>query len=70
MGLKSNSLKNVINKFKENEILSKGSTAFIFKIIGSLLGYVFLILVTRVGARNPSGIPSRASDPALDPLEP
>ena len=47
MELKSNSLKNVINKFKENEILSKGSTAFILKIIGSLLGYVFLILVTR-----------------------
>lgn len=47
MGLKSNSLKNIINKFKENEILSKGSSAFVFKIIGSLLGYVFLILVTR-----------------------
>ena len=47
MVLKSNSLKNLIKKFKENEILSKGSYAFIFKIIGSLLGYVFLLLVTR-----------------------
>ena len=33
--------------FLENEILRKGSYAFIFKIIGSLLGYVFLLLVTR-----------------------
>ena len=33
--------------FLENEILRKGSSAFIFKIIGSLLGYVFLLLVTR-----------------------
>ena len=56
MGLKSNSLKNVINKFKENEILSKGSTAFIFKIIGSLLGYVFLILVTRTSGAEVWGV--------------
>jgi len=40
-------LKKIINKFQKNEILSKGSSAFIFKIIGSLLGYVFLLLVTR-----------------------
>ena len=56
MGLKSNSLKNIINKFKENEILSKGSTAFIFKIIGSLLGYVFLILVTRTSGAEVWGV--------------
>ena len=40
-------MKKLINKFKENEILSKGSSAFIFKIIGSILGYIFLLLVTR-----------------------
>ena len=47
MRLKSNSLKRLISKFRENEILSKGLAAFILKIIGSLLSYVFLILVTR-----------------------
>ena len=47
MGLKSNLLKKLIIKFRENEILSKGLAAFIFKIVGSLLSYVFLILVTR-----------------------
>ena len=56
MGLKSNSLKTLINKFKENEILSKGSSAFIFKIIGSLLGYVFLLLVTREAGAEAWGV--------------
>jgi len=56
VGFKSNSLKNLINKFKENEILRKGSTAFIFKIIGSLLGYVFLLLVTRTAGAEVWGI--------------
>lgn len=46
MALKSDLLKNLINKFKKNDILTKGSSAFIFKIIGSFLGYLFLILVT------------------------
>ena len=46
MELKSNLLKNLIDKFKENELLRKGS-AVLFKIIGAILGYVFLLLVTR-----------------------
>jgi len=54
--LKSNKLNKLINKFKENEILSKGSSAFIFKIIGSLLGYVFLLLVTRKSGAEVWGI--------------
>jgi O-antigen/teichoic acid export membrane protein len=56
VGLKSNSLKKLINKFKGNEILIKGSSAFIFKIIGSLLGYVFLLLVTRTSGAEAWGI--------------
>jgi len=40
-------LKRLFYKFKENEILNKGSSAFVFKIIGSLLGYLFLLLATR-----------------------
>ena len=56
MGLKSNSLKKLINKFKENEILSKGSSAFVFKIIGSFLGYLFLLLVTRTSGAEAWGI--------------
>jgi len=56
VGLKSNSLKKLINKFKENEILSKGSSAFVFKIIGSLLGYLFLLLVTRTSGAEAWGI--------------
>ena len=47
MELKSNLLKNLIDKFKENELLRKGSSAVLFKIIGAILGYVFLLLVTR-----------------------
>jgi O-antigen/teichoic acid export membrane protein len=56
VGLKSNSLKNLINKFKGNEILSKGSSAFIFKIIGSFLGYLFLLLVTKTSGAEAWGI--------------
>ena len=40
-------MKRLVYKFKENEILNKGSSAFVFKIIGSLLGYLFLLLATR-----------------------
>ena len=40
-------MKKLVYKFKENEILNKGSSAFVFKIIGSLLGYLFLLLATR-----------------------
>ena len=47
MVLKSNKLNKLINRFKENEILSKSLSALILKIIGSLLGFVFLILVTK-----------------------
>lgn len=56
MGLKSNSLKNLINKYKENEILSKGSSAFVFKIIGSFFGYLFLLLVTRTSGSEAWGV--------------
>ena len=42
--------------FLENEILSKASSAIIFKIIGSLLGYVFLLLVTRTAGPAAWGI--------------
>ena len=56
MDLKSNLLKDIIIRFKENEILSKGSSAFIFKIIGSLLGYVFLLLATREAGAEAWGI--------------
>jgi len=56
VALKSNSLKKLINKFKENEILSKGSSAFVFKIIGSFLGYLFLLLVTRQSGAEAWGI--------------
>ena len=31
-----------------NEIITKSTSAFLFKIIGSLLGYLFLMLVTRI----------------------
>jgi len=54
--LKSNKLNKLINRFKENEILSKSSSAFIFKIIGSLSGYVFLLLVTRISGAEVWGI--------------
>lgn len=47
MVLKSNSLKKLISKFIENEVLGKSLVAFIIKIIGYLLGSVFLILVAR-----------------------
>ena len=47
MELKSDLLRYIINKFKNNEILIKGSSAFLFKIIGSFLGYLFLFLVTK-----------------------
>ena len=56
MVLKSNSLKKLINKFKENEILSKGSSAFFLKIIGSFLCYLFLLLVTRQSGAEAWGI--------------
>lgn len=56
MVLKSNKLNKLINRFKENEILSKSSSAFIFKIIGSLLGYVFLLLVTRTSGAEVWGV--------------
>jgi O-antigen/teichoic acid export membrane protein len=54
--LKSNSLKNIINNFKENEMLSKSFSAFVLKIIGSLLGYVFLLLVTRTAGAQAWGV--------------
>ena len=47
MELKSSLLSSLIAQYKGNEIISKGSIAFLFKVIGSLLGYFFLILVTR-----------------------
>ena len=40
-------MNNLIKKIKGNELLSKSSSAFVFKIIGSFLGYFFLLLVTR-----------------------
>lgn len=33
--------------FLNNEILKKGSVSLIFKVLGSVIGYVFLLLVTR-----------------------
>jgi len=45
--LKSSLLNSLIAQYKGNEIISKGSIAFLFKVVGSLLGYFFLILVTR-----------------------
>lgn len=37
----------IISVFRSNEIIQKSSVSFFFKIVGSLLGYIFLILVTR-----------------------
>lgn len=49
-------MKKLINKIKENEILTKGSSAFFLKIIGSFLGYLFLILVTKNSGAEAWGI--------------
>ena len=49
-------MNNLIKKIKGNELLSKSSSAFVFKIIGSLLGYVFLLLVTRNSGAESWGI--------------
>ena len=56
MELKHKFLKELYYKFKENEILNKGSSAFILKIIGSLLGYIFLLLVTRKAGAETWGV--------------
>ncbi len=56
MELKNKFLKELYYKFKENEILNKGSSAFILKIIGSLLGYIFLLLVTRTAGAETWGV--------------
>ena len=49
-------MKELYYKFKKNEILNKGSSAFILKIIGSLLGYIFLLLVTRTAGAETWGV--------------
>ena len=49
-------MNNLIKKIKGNEILSKSSSAFILKIIGSFLGYLFLLLVTRTSGAEAWGI--------------
>lgn len=49
-------MKKLINQFKENEILSKSSSAFILKIIGVFSGYIFLLLVTRKSGAEVWGI--------------
>jgi O-antigen/teichoic acid export membrane protein len=46
----------LFKSFFNNELLSKSSFTFIFKIIGSLLGYVFLLLVTRTSGAEVWGI--------------
>ena len=46
----------LFTSFFNNELLSKSSSTFIFKIIGSLLGYVFLLLVTRTSGAEVWGI--------------
>ena len=46
----------LFKSFFNNELLSKSSSTFIFKIIGSLLGYVFLLLVTRTSGAEVWGI--------------
>lgn len=56
MELKNKFLKKLYYKFKQNEILNKGSSAFILKIIGSLLGYIFLLLVTRTAGAETWGV--------------
>lgn len=56
MELKHKFLKELYYKFKRNEILNKGSSAFILKIIGSLLGYIFLLLVTRTSGADTWGV--------------
>ena len=53
---KNKFLKELYYKFKKNEILNKGSSAFILKIIGSLLGYIFLLLVTRTAGAETWGV--------------
>ena len=55
MELKNKFLEELYYKFKRNEILNKGSSAFILKIIGSLLGYI-LLLVTRTAGADTWGI--------------
>ena len=56
MELKHKFLRELYYKFKRNEILNKGSSAFILKIIGSLLGYIFLLLVTRTSGADTWGV--------------
>ena len=46
----------LVKSFSNNELLSKSSSAFIFRIVGSLLGYVFLLLVTRTSGAEVWGI--------------
>lgn len=44
-------IQKISSLFSDNEILQKGSVSLLLKIVGSLLGYVFLLLVTRnIGA--------------------
>ena len=40
-------VRKIIDRISSNEIIMKSTSAFLFKIIGSLLGYLFLMLVTR-----------------------
>ncbi len=56
MELKNKFLEELYYKFKRNEILNKGTSAFILKIIGSLLGYIFLLLVTRTAGADTWGV--------------
>ncbi|MAW30994.1 MAG: hypothetical protein CMD15_03725 [Flavobacteriales bacterium] len=49
-------MRRFINKYKNNEIISKSTSAFLLKIIGSFLGYVFLLLVTRSSGAEAWGI--------------
>ena len=56
MGFKSNPFKELVRQFHENEILTKGSSSFILQIAGSLLGYIFLLLVTRISGAEAWGI--------------
>ena len=51
MELNSKNFKKLIDKFQKSELIRKSSVAFIFKIVGSLLAYLFLLCITRnVGA--------------------
>jgi O-antigen/teichoic acid export membrane protein len=47
---------NIYSKIKNNEIFNKSLSSFIFQIIGSLLGYIFLLLVTRISGAEAWGV--------------